>query len=237
MRDVDQLLERPFGGDARRERAMVVVGVRGPPSEQLHLHPGIEQSKRGAHIDEIGVAARSGRELARLEHGGGRGLFNVRVIGVERLEQARTEAVTAERDVTELGSELVGEDEARVDDLAVLAVAQHRPRARARDRILHRTDHRGERAHLRVRERGRAAHAHDAIRRERFPQPRAGGGTRGAVGRIDAGDLGGTERLGGDAHRERRIPSHRIIVRIRQGTPAQLRRRNPKTLYIATVAM
>ena len=212
MRDVDELFEGTLGGHAWRERASVVVGVPGPASEQARLQLGREESERRPHVDEAGVATGPARQFQRVEHGRGRGPLDVRVVGVERLEEAGAEAVAAERNVPELGAELIGEDEPGVDDLAVVAVAQHGAGARPRDRVLHRSDHRRQRAHLRVGSRGRAPHAHHAALRECLAQERTGGGTRRCVGRIEVGDLGRAERFGQDAHRGRRFPSHRTIV-------------------------
>ena len=73
----------------------------------------------------------------------------------------------AEREVAELRADLVGHDEARVDRLARLVVAEERAVLRARDRVLDRPEELHERAELLVFERSRQAQAEHAVAKER----------------------------------------------------------------------
>src|SRR5215813_6083036 len=68
---------------------------------------------------------------------------------MERLEEAGALRVeTTEREVAQLLAQLVGEHEAGIDDLAILAVTELAAVAGARDRVLDRPDDRRDRARL-----------------------------------------------------------------------------------------
>jgi hypothetical protein len=164
MRDVLQRFEGSFGGDTRRECAPVVVAVHGAQSdESLPLLP-VEEPVRRAHVEELRRTSRPGRQFASVEHGRERGTLDVRIVGVERLEQAGALRVEpAERHISQFGSKLVGEHEAGVDDLTLLAVAELVPVAGPTDRILDRPDHFGNGARLAVVQRCREAHAHNCV--------------------------------------------------------------------------
>ncbi len=131
----------------------------------------VQELVRGAHVDEERVAASALRQGSRVEHGDARGLLDVRVVGVEELEQPGTEVIAADRDVAEALTQLVGEDEASVDDLALFAVAKRVAVAVVTDRILDVADHRHERTQLLVGELCAQSHADDCTLPEHFAKP------------------------------------------------------------------
>ena len=90
---------------------------------------------------------------------------------MEGLEQPRPHIVAAERDLAELDAQLVGQHEAGVDDLAVLAVAKRSPVASASNRVLDWAEHRREPARAVVVERRRQAYAKHTMSGERIAQP------------------------------------------------------------------
>src|SRR5262245_51419130 len=83
---------------------------------------------------------------------------------MERLEQSWSLRIqSAKVEIAELGAQFIREDEAGVDDLAVLAVAKLTTVARATDRILDRSDDRRDCAGFVVVERSRLAQADDRM--------------------------------------------------------------------------
>src|SRR5262245_61975219 len=122
MTDLDELLQWSRGRRARRKRAAIVVGMHGTQADEAVALHGLERLERGAEVHEAGVATGGGGKRARVQHRRRCRTLGVRIVGVEEFEEARTQAVTAEREVGELRAPLFGEHEARVDDLPVLAV-------------------------------------------------------------------------------------------------------------------
>ena len=92
--------------------------------DQLGALCRVEELVRGADVDEARVAATALRQLSRVQDSDTRRLFDVRVVGVEELEQPRAKVIATDRDASQALPQLVGEDEPGVDDLALLAVAK-----------------------------------------------------------------------------------------------------------------
>ena len=170
LRDVDERVVGAAGGDPRRERAVVVVGIGGTQALQPLLHLGCEQVVRGAHVHEARVAAAARWKLPRVQHRERRRDLGVRVVDVERLEQTGTLVVAAERNGTELRALLVGQHEAGIDDLHLRVVAHRGAVARPPDRILDRAEHLGDAAKGMLVERLVDAQADDAVLGERGAQ-------------------------------------------------------------------
>ena len=138
----------------------------------------------------------------RVQHRRDRRPLGIRVVRVEGLEEAGSQAVAAEVEVAELRAQLVGQDEPGVDDLAILAVTQERPVAGSADRNLDRPDHRSEHAALVLGERRGKTDANDRVRPERALQ-RVRGRRIGEINLwIEPDDFNCAEVAGQRAHRD-----------------------------------
>ena len=148
MGHVDQLFVRSLRSHPRRKHAAVVVRMHRTQPEQSLAPVRLEQLVGPSHVDELRVTTGAGRQLSCEQHGRERRIFRIGVVGVERLEQSRSNAVTAEDEIPELRSELIRENEAGVDDLTLVAVTEPAAVAGAADGILDRPDHRHEGARV-----------------------------------------------------------------------------------------
>lgn len=141
------------------------------------------------------------------------GTLDIRVIGVEVLEQTRTHVVTADGHVADRLAELVGEHETRVDDLTLLGVTNGFTVHIASDRILDRSEHLDDGPHLVVVEFGGQPNTHHRVMPQQLAQPRRDRGVSAMDRRIEAVNLDRRElSLDRQCNEADGVTGHRPIV-------------------------